>query len=59
MCVKHMPGGFSSMIRCSKDKDNFSYGETGENRICEGFVKASLNELEWSYEASEFWTCDH
>lgn len=60
MCVKHMPAGFSSeTIRCSKDKDSFSYGETGEGRICQGLVKASLDELKCSYEAGEFWTCDH
>lgn len=60
VCVKHMPGGFSSeTIKHSKDKDNVSYGETGKDRICEGFVKASLDELECSYEAGECWTCVH
>lgn len=58
--MKHKPGGFSSeSIRRSENQDNFSYGDTGKDRICEGFVTASLNELECSYEAGEFWTCDH
>lgn len=35
---------------CSKDKNNFSYGGTEEDRVCEGFVKAPLDELECSYE---------
>lgn len=53
MCVKHMPGGFSSeKITCSKDKNKFSCGETEEDRICEDFVKAPLDELECSYEAN-------
>lgn len=48
-----MPGGFSSeKITCSKDKNKFSYGETEEDRICEDFVKAPLDELECSYEAN-------